>query len=167
MLAGAVVLLMGISAAVALSTMEFGAGRWNGALTVWAIVGVGTGLILTLVGRVLRRSSHAADLPAIFAAQFSLSHACWLLAYPIAGWLATEAGFTPTWIVLGVLALAGVAIAVWSWPRRDPYFLEHIHQRVADPEHITDAVEVDDGVWRHSHEFVIDRDHHRWPASAR
>lgn len=36
----------------------------------------------------------ALALPALFAAQFSLSHAGWLFTYPLAGWLGSTAGMT-------------------------------------------------------------------------
>ncbi len=166
MLTGAGVLLAAMSGAIALSTVDSGGRRWQAALAVWTVIGLGTGLVLTPVGRVVRRSGHVSDRPAIFAAQFSLSHACWLLAYPIAGLLATGAGFTTTWIVLGTLGLAGFVLAVKSWPRRDPHFLEHTHHESVG-DHLNDAEEVGDGIWRHSHEFVIDSEHRRWPAAAR
>lgn len=53
---------------------------------------VGYSAMLTPSGRLLRRSAHPEDRPAIFAAQFALSHACWLVAYPLAGLLMTLAG---------------------------------------------------------------------------
>ncbi|MEU9687491.1 MFS transporter [Amycolatopsis japonica] len=115
MLTGGGTLLAGLTGAVALSTVESGAA----APVVWAMIGLGTGLVLTPVGRVLRRSSRPADRPAIFAARFSLSHACWLIAYPIAGRLATDAGFTVTWLVLGALGVIGLVTAVRAWPRND------------------------------------------------
>ncbi|WP_417750598.1 hypothetical protein [Saccharothrix lopnurensis] len=49
-------------------------------------------------GRLLRRSARPAHLPAVFAADFSLSHACRLLCYPLAGVLATA---TTTPVTLG------------------------------------------------------------------
>ncbi|NBH07463.1 MFS transporter [Amycolatopsis sp. SID8362] len=165
MLAGAAVLLAGIVGAIALSTASSGVWRWAAVLIVWAVIGTGTGLVLTPVGRVLRRSSAASDRPAVFAAQFSLSHACWLLAYPVAGWVATAAGFTVAWLVLAVLAVAGLATAVLAWPRTDPAYLEHTHDDLGEHDHLDDATEVGDGVYRHSHEFVIDRYHRRWPVS--
>ncbi|WP_410567448.1 MFS transporter [Amycolatopsis sp. cmx-4-61] len=165
MLSGAVVLLAGIAGAVALSTASSGAWRWAAALIVWVVVGTGTGLVLTPVGRVLRRSSTASDRPAVFAAQFSLSHACWLLAYPLAGWVATAAGFTATWLLLAGLAVAGLVTAVLAWPRRDAGQLEHTHDDLGEDDHLEDATAVGDGVYRHSHEFVIDRHHRRWPVS--
>jgi hypothetical protein len=134
---------------------------------VWAIIGAGTGLVLTPAGRVLRRSSRASDRPAVFAAQFSLSHACWLPAYPIAGWPATGAGFTATWIVLAALGLAGLAGAARWWPRFDPGVLTHTHDDAGDPGHLVDAVLGADDALRHSHEFVIDADHRRWPVGSR
>ncbi|WP_292276778.1 hypothetical protein [Marinobacter sp.] len=33
----------------------------------------------------LTQSSREKDRPALFAAQFSLCHACWLVTYPLAG----------------------------------------------------------------------------------
>ncbi|WP_020667819.1 MFS transporter [Amycolatopsis nigrescens] len=166
MLTGAGVLLTGMAAAIALSTANSGAWRWPAALAVWAMIGAGTGLVLTPVGRVLRRSTAAGDRPAIFAAQFSLSHACWLLAYPVAGWLSTEAGFTTTWSVLAVLALTGATSTVRSWPRLDPELVEHIHHHPAtDPAHLTDAEQIRPDRWRHTHSYVIDDNHPRWPAA--
>jgi MFS family permease len=165
MLTGAVVLLAGMVGAIGLSTASSGAWRWTAVLVVWAVIGTGTGLVLTPVGRVLRRSSTASDRPAVFAAQFSLSHACWLLAYPVAGWVATAAGFTTTWLVLAGLAVVGFGTAAPAWPRRDPVRIEHTHDDLGEHDHLEDATEVGDGVYRHSHEFVIDRHHRRWPVA--
>lgn len=36
------------------------------------------------------RAAPAEDRPALFAADFALSHACWLLCYSLAGWLAAR-----------------------------------------------------------------------------
>jgi MFS family permease len=164
MLAGAGTLAAGFAGAIALSTVDSGGWRWPAALAVWAVIGAGTGFTLTPVGRVLRRSSRATDRAAVFAAQFSLSHACWLLAYPIAGWVATEAGFTWTWLILAVPTAVGIVVALRFWPRRDPVVLEHTHPiGQVDPDHVADAVD-ERGRHRHAHEFVIDRDHRRWPA---
>lgn len=66
---------------------------WTAALAAWAAIGAASSAVLTPGGRVIRRSSTDADLPAAFAAQFSLSHSCWLLTYPLAGWLAAGPAF--------------------------------------------------------------------------
>ncbi|MDV8128536.1 MFS transporter [Rhodococcus sp. IEGM 1304] len=163
MFTGAGVLLFAITAALALSTAEGGDWRWPVLFGIWASIGAGTGLVLTPTGRVLRRSSGAEDRPALFAAQFSLSHACWLLVYPITGWLATTTGFTTTWAVLAVLAVLGAAIALACWPRRDNEPLLHIHEPGTDPAHLTDARALSDGGHVHAHTIVIDTDHRYWP----
>lgn len=116
MTAGGTVLLGGVAGAIALSVLP-GAGMWGWALAVWALLGAGAGMVLTPIGRVLRRESRPEDRPAVFAAQFSLSHACWLITYPVAGWVATVAGFTAAWSALGALALVGAVAARVLWPR--------------------------------------------------
>ncbi|OQO90311.1 MFS transporter [Saccharomonospora piscinae] len=119
MLTGAAALCAGVCSAVALSTAQTGEWRWPVAVVAWMVSGSGAGLVLTPIGRVLRRCADEADRPALFAAQFSLSHACWLVSYPVAGWLVTAAGFTTGWLVLALLTLAGAVAATRLWPRHD------------------------------------------------
>ncbi|WP_280456721.1 MFS transporter [Nocardia carnea] len=165
MLTGATTLLTGLAAAVALSMTD--AGNWHriAATAVWAIIGAGTAAVLTPTGQVLRRSSHPADRPALFAAQFSLSHLAWLVTYPLTGWLTTSAGLTATWATLAVLATGAAAGAIRLWPRHDPAELTHLHEiGTVDPARLTDAVRLNDGLYQHTHVFVIDAEHPRWPA---
>ncbi|MFD0278182.1 MFS transporter [Kitasatospora sp. NPDC127111] len=89
--------------------------RWPALLALWAAFGAAGSLILTPTGRVLRDAVAPADLPAAFAAQFSLSHGCWLLTYPLAGRLGAAAGLPGAATVLAVLALAAGAAAVRAW----------------------------------------------------
>ena len=160
---GGAMLLIGAASAIALS-MSSGDWRWDAALAIWLFIGAGMSLVLTPVGRVLRRSSTLADRPAVFAAQFSLSHLCWLLTYPIAGWGATLVGFTATWTVLGVMAAAGAVTALLIWPRHDPDTLTHTHDlATTDRAHLDDATAIHDGLMEHTHAFTIDQDHVRWP----
>lgn len=130
MLTGAATLVTGLAAAIALSTAGSGEGRWAAALAVWALIGAGTAAVLTPTGQVLRGSASPADRPALFAAQFSLSHLAWLITYPITGWLTTTGGFTITWIVLAAFAVAGIVVAQRMWPRGDADALDT--QRVED-----------------------------------
>ncbi|MEU2632855.1 MFS transporter, partial [Kitasatospora sp. NPDC007106] len=124
--------------------------------------------VLTPGGRVIRRSAAEADLPAAFAAQFSLSHSCWLLTYPLAGWLAAAAGLPATALTLGVLALAATAAAAVLWPRRDPDALRHEHTDLpAGHPHLTGAHPSRAGAWSHGHHYVIDEHHHSWPRAGR
>ncbi|MCP2318026.1 putative arabinose efflux permease, MFS family [Nocardia amikacinitolerans] len=164
MLAGAATLIAGLGAAITLSLATAGDWRWGAAIAVWATVGAGTAAVLTPTGQVLRRSSSPADRPALFAAQFSLSHLAWLITYPIAGWLTTAAGFTTTWITLAALAGAGITAALRMWPRHDPEELTHLHEvGTIAPDRLADAVRVDDRFYRHTHAYVIDAEHRRWP----
>lgn len=138
-----------------------GAWSWPGLLAAYLLVGAATSAVLTPSGRLLRRSAAAGDLPAAFAAQFSLSHACWLLAYPLAGLLATRAGPAPTAAVLAGLALAAALAAARLWPRTDPVALAHVHPELpADHPHLAGAA------GPHTHAFHIDALHRRWPAPA-
>ncbi|WP_439679217.1 MFS transporter [Embleya sp. MST-111070] len=136
---------------------------WVLLLVAWAAIGAACSLVLTPAGRVIRRSAGAADLPAAFAAQFSLSHGCWLVTYPLAGWLAAGAGMPVAAMVLGGIALAGVVGAAACRPRRGGTELVHVHCDLpADHPHLADAVPSADG-WRHRHAYVIDRHHHVRP----
>ncbi|MFD9792704.1 MFS transporter [Streptomyces sp. NPDC059070] len=109
--------LPGVLAAVALTTLA-PAGRWSwaGVLVTWAAIGAAGSAVLTPGGRLIRRCTDTADLPAAFAAQFSLSHGCWLLTYPLAGWLAAGVGVPVTAGVLGLIALGAAGAAARVWP---------------------------------------------------
>ncbi|MER7077605.1 Predicted arabinose efflux permease, MFS family [Saccharopolyspora kobensis] len=117
MLTGAAVLLLAVGAAVAMSAASIAAPLLTGA--IWVAIGGGMALIITPTGRVLRRAVDPSGIPEVFAAQFSLSHLAWLVTYPIAGWVATRAGFTTTWTVLAALAAIGALTAMAVWPRTE------------------------------------------------
>ncbi|MER7850221.1 MFS transporter [Kitasatospora sp. NPDC096077] len=160
--------LPGVLAAVTVITaVPAGEGGWLALLAAWALVGAGSSAVLTPGGRVVRRSAADPDLPAAFAAQFSLSHGCWLLTYPLAGWLAAGAGLPVTAVVLGAVALAAATAATVLWPARDPDALSHLHTDlpVGHP-HLADAHPAAGGAWQHGHHYVIDQDHPRWPRPA-
>jgi len=132
-------------------------------LALWLVAGIGYSTALTPSGRLLRRSSQPADRPALFAAQFALSHLCWLLFYPLAGWIGSRYGIPAAFAVLGVAAALTIVIAVFVWPRREPKALEHEHLDLqADHEHLKASAP---GQTQHSHEFQIDDLHQRWPQS--
>ncbi|UGQ15299.1 MFS transporter [Yinghuangia sp. ASG 101] len=90
--------------------------RWPGLLAAWAAFGAAASMVLTPTGRLIRRSVAERDRTRVFAAQFSLSHACWLVTYPLAGGLGAAAG--RAWAVgaLGVIALVAATAASWWWP---------------------------------------------------
>jgi MFS family permease len=138
---------------------------YSGLLMLWIALGLAYSLTQTPSGRLLRRSSHAEDRPAIFAAQFALSHACWLLTYPLAGWVGATLGLPATFALLAGIALFGLLAARAVWPRHDPEQLEHVHRSLdASHPHIADADHTERG-FRHRHAYVIDSHHPEWPTS--
>jgi MFS family permease len=154
MLAGATLLAVGTLAAAALPGYAW-------LLPLWFVIGIGYSTAQTPSGRLLRRSSKPEDRPALFAAQFALSHACWLAAYPLAGWAGTALGLTTTAILLAVLAASAVVAALVLWPVDDPDIIEHRHDDLpANHPHLKGARRS-----RHSHTYVIDDLHRAWPVS--
>ncbi len=136
----------------------FAASRYATLLPLWFALGVGYALAQTPSGRLLRRSAHEGDRPALFAAQFALSHACWLLTYPLAGWLGARGGIEASLLALGVLAGAATLLALKLWPTDDPIEIEHRHDNLPPGHAHADSA---DGT--HSHSYIIDDEHPRWP----
>ncbi|KNX40851.1 Major Facilitator Superfamily protein [Roseovarius tolerans] len=132
---------------------------WGVFLLVWAAIGFLYSSILTPSGRLLRRSAHAEDRPAIFAAQFALSHACWLLTYPLAGWAGQAIGMGPALLLLAGVAVVGLAVASRHWPDGLPDAPEHDHPDLPEDHPHLRA----NGGRRHTHAFVIDDEHRVWP----
>ncbi|MFF8293375.1 MFS transporter [Streptomyces sp. NPDC016309] len=156
MLRGALLIALVFAGLAALTAARTGDWRWPALLVAWASFGAASSMVLTPAGRLLRRSSRPADRTELFAAQFSLSHACWLLAYPLAGWLGATAGLQSAVIALGVTAGAAGAVAMRVWPAHDMERAVHVHTGLdAGHPHVTDAVPVPGG-WRHSHDLVAD-----------
>lgn len=133
---------------------------WGVILAGWLILGVAYSASITPGGRLLRRSATEEDRPALFAAQFALSHVCWLVAYPLAGQVGALANMGIAFGASAVLALVGTLIAFRIWPEEDPEVVAHTH---------------DDLPWGHPHlakghpegrarhALVIDELHPRWP----
>jgi hypothetical protein len=96
-------------------------------------------------------------------AQFALSHACWLITYPLADWLGATAGILVTLGVLGAVTLAGLGVAMVLWPADDADVVEHTHADLR-PDHPHLREHRADGL-RHTHIFVIDDLHQGWPQS--
>ncbi len=146
--------------------LAFAAATWSGVinwaalLVTWVFLGIGYSAVQTPTGRLLRRSAQENDRPALFAAQFALSHACWLLTYPLAGWLGREVGIPMTLGVLGLVTLLGFVLAAGLWPAHDPEEIEHAHPELSpDHPHLREHEEAS-----HAHAFTIDDLHRRWPA---
>ncbi len=175
------VMLVGAGAmALGLASIATSPG-FAGVLAIWFVLGVGWSLVQTPAGRVVNRSAAAPDRPAYFSAQFALSHACWLVFYPVAGQLASRIGTESAalWLAGGTLAFTAAAAALW--PREDAEVLEHLHEAVDhEHPHTHDDLHHDHAHegWegpephshphrhesvRHAHAFVIDEHHAVWP----
>jgi MFS family permease len=129
-----------------------------GLLLLWALIGFGFALTQTPIGRILNRSASAADRPAVFAAQFALSHACWLVTYPIAGWLGTAFGLNAAALGLAALGTAALALALRLWPAADHTELPHEH-----PDLPTTHPHLAAHAKPHRHAITIDALHKHWP----
>ncbi len=158
-----------IAAAASLSVLlaagNFLRRTYFGLSALWVGLGVAYSLTLTSVGRVLRRSSDPKDRPALFAAQFALSHACWLMAYPVAGFVSANAGIEAAFVSLAALGTFGALGAAIFWPKDDALELWHRHDDLApDHPHLAGAGgELD---LAHAHAFHIDAVHRRWPKAS-
>ena len=95
-------------------------GDFDALLLVWLVLGVGLSMVQTPSGLIVRRSGSPEERPALFAAQFSLSHACWLATYPIAGVLGSTLGLAATAWLLAVLAAGALVLAALAWPADRP-----------------------------------------------
>lgn len=155
MLAGAAGLATGLTVFAAAASV---AGlSWPGLLLAWTALGFAYSAVLTPSGRLLRRSAAPEDRAAVFAAQFAASHACWLLTYPLAGFLMTRGNLVLAASGLALLAALGLVLAVRIWPAGDPEILAHDHPDLPpDHPHLQ-------GRGPHVHAFRIDGLHREWP----
>lgn len=161
MLSGALALPLLLFAFAALLLNIPASDLWPYLIGIWFLMGLANSAVLVPSGRLLRNSAHAEDRPMVFAAQFALSHGCWLITYPLAGWLGSGAGLPATILVLAVLAIFGALAAARFWPSSDARVLVHEHPELpADHPHLKNA-----SGKRHAHTYIIDSLHASWPDS--
>jgi len=106
------VLLLAVTGAIAWMR---GTPQWFALLALWALLGAATSTILTPSARLLRRNSTEQNRPAVFAAQFSLSHACFLVTYPLAGVLGAAIGLPAVALILVAIGALGTCAAALTW----------------------------------------------------
>ncbi|MFF0401132.1 MFS transporter [Streptomyces sp. NPDC005248] len=158
MLRGAMVLTLVFAALGTITVAGSGAWRWPALLVTWAAFGAACSMVLTPTGRLIRRAAPPEERTSAFAAQFSLSHSCWLLTYPLAGWLGAVAGLQSAVVALGAIALAASLLAVRLWPSRDGMSVEHEHTDLPDGHpHLVGASRIPSR-WRHSHDRPVGAD---------
>lgn len=94
--------------------------RWPMLIALWCLIGAATSAVLTPSSRLLRRNSTPQSAPAVFAAQFSLSHACYLITYPIAGIVGATLGRAGSAVVLTLVACVALGVTTFSPRDRAP-----------------------------------------------
>lgn len=106
--------LLGLGLVVAL-----GPKTWVMLTIAWALLGAGSSFVQIPAGLLIRQSCTEAERPALFSAQFALSHFCWLFAYPLAGFLGADVSLQGAIaFMLGVVVLSGAAmLAAWPWKK--------------------------------------------------
>lgn len=117
MLTGAALIPAALAGATALLFLPSSDSIWWWLLGLWFLLGAGNSTILTPSSRLLREASTEETRPYVFTAQFSLSHACYIISYPLAGLAGAAAGLGPASLALTLFAMIGAAGAFLSWPR--------------------------------------------------
>ncbi|WP_443701384.1 MFS transporter [Pseudarthrobacter albicanus] len=120
MLSGAAVIPLALAGATAMTFLASPDTGWWLLLALWVLLGAANSTILTPSARLLRDASDEHTRPYVFTAQFSLSHACYILTYPVAGWVGAQAGLGWAALALAIIAIIGSAGAFLSWPRQPP-----------------------------------------------
>lgn len=117
MLAGTWVLAAALLAVLGVTWVAVSAATgWPLVLATWVLLGAGTSLINTPSSRLLAEASTPANRNLVYTAQFALSHICFLITYPIAGWLGAV-GLTLSAAALLVIGLLGVVASAALYRR--------------------------------------------------
>jgi MFS family permease len=160
MIGGAAVMVAGVAGVPLVGSL-------SGLLALWAGIGFGFSLTQTPIGRIINRSAREADRGAVFAAQFALSHACWLVTYPLAGWIGAGAGLSVAALSLAAIGAVGLVAVLRLWPAKDPVILPHAHPDLPpDHPHLRDHGHTHTHTHAHAHALVIDDLHRAWPKPA-
>ena len=133
MLTGAALIPAALAGVTVLLFQPAGDVAWWWLLGLWFLLGAGNSTILTPSARLLREASTEETRPYVFTAQFSLSHACYIISYPLAGIAGAAAGLGPASLALTILAMIGAAGAFLSWPRHSAGTVERLEQGDEQP----------------------------------
>jgi MFS family permease len=151
------------------------------ALPCWFLVGIGWSLVQTPSGKIVNMSTSPSDRTSYFSAQFALSHLCWLITYPISGFLVLYYGFSFSALFLSCIVLTCFIFSILFWPDEQNSSLKHNHElkiHTHDHDHKdqhhqhshdgdlkqeTHGHEHKHEEVSHKHRFVIDLHHQEWP----
>jgi len=146
--------------------------NWLGFITLWFTLGIGLSLIQVPAGFLVRLSCNESDSISYFSANFSLSHLCWMIAYPLAGFLGVKFGLSTTFLIFAFIGGIASIIAYKIYPNPDELELEHTHDElvhshdIMDDEHHHSKEDLTHTHKKvtHKHKFVIDYHHRYWPS---
>lgn len=112
---GVAVIVAGLLAAVIVTAVATASGAgWEALLGTWVLLGIGTSLVNTPSSRMLADASTPANRTLVYTAQFALSHACFLVTYPVAGWLGALSLTGAAVTLLGIAFAAATAALLFS-----------------------------------------------------
>ena len=93
-------------------------GGWPVLLVLWAVLGAWGAMVSIPSSRLVVRASTPDDRQSLFSAQFALSHACYLVTYPLAGFAGSALGQGHAAALLAIVATIAALGAVRLWPAR-------------------------------------------------
>ncbi|MGV8851317.1 MAG: MFS transporter [Rhodoglobus sp.] len=112
MTVGMVFITAGLVAAVVVTAIATTSSTgWGWLLATWVVLGMGTSLVNTPSARLLAEASTPANRSLVYTAQFALSHACFLITYPTAGWIGASS-LTLAAVVLLIISVVASAFAM-------------------------------------------------------
>lgn len=118
MLTGATTVVVGLLCSIVVTMFAVTSPTaWWVLLATWMLLGAGTSLINTPSSRLLADASTPENRNLVYTAQFALSHACFLVTYPLAGWVGAVS-LTAAAAVLTAIAIAGAVAAITSQQAR-------------------------------------------------
>jgi len=118
LLGGTATALLLVAAGLVLGAPER-AGGWPLLMLLWCLLGAANAAMLVPGSRLIRRHVPEEARPGAFAAQFALSHACFLVTYPLAGVFGGRWGLVPAALTAAAVAAVAVLVARAVWPVPD------------------------------------------------
>lgn len=97
---------------------------------LYGLMGCSLAIVQTPTGNILKSSCIEEHRAAVFATQFSVSHAGFLVFYPLAGVLSAQYGVVISYLLMAVIAVCALVGAAYLWPINDRLSLVHRHKAV-------------------------------------
>lgn len=162
-LSGSFILVLGLF-------LGFFSHTWISFLILWFLLGVGLSIVQIPAGFLVKTSCNSKDSVSYFSANFSLSHLCWMIAYPLTGFLGLYFGLDTTFLIIAVISFVAFIFAYKIYPNPDELAIEHTHKKHTHSHEGIDNLHHENEEYTHTHQaithkhkFVIDNHHTTWP----